>query len=144
VTSREPAVVEQTVRIAASPETVWRYWTEPDRIREWWGTALELDPRPGGVYRVHRGEDRAVMRGEYVELVPNQLIVFTFGWEGADDAPAVPPGTTRVEVRLVADDGDTIVTVRHSGLPAVHVEGHSSGWGRVLPLLAHAAEAGTR
>jgi uncharacterized protein YndB with AHSA1/START domain len=144
VTSEEPGVVEQTVRIAASPETVWRYWTEPDRIREWWGTPAELDVRPGGSYLVEMAEDQAGMRGEYVELVPTQRLVFTFGWEGAGERPSVAPGSTRVEVTLVADDGDTIVTVRHTLLPADHVDGHRAGWQRVLPLLARAAGAGNR
>jgi uncharacterized protein YndB with AHSA1/START domain len=35
---------EQTLRIAARPETVWRYWTEPDRMTAWWGQSAELDP----------------------------------------------------------------------------------------------------
>jgi len=34
--------VEQTIRIAASPETVWTFWTEPQRLAEWWGVAVEV------------------------------------------------------------------------------------------------------
>ena len=47
--SDEEGIVEETVRIAARPETVWRYWTDPERMCAWWGAAAELDPRPGGV-----------------------------------------------------------------------------------------------
>ena len=140
MTATEPEVVEQTVRIAASPETVWRYWTDPDRMREWWGIATELDPRPGGIYLVDMGSDGLVMRGEYVELIPHERIVFTFGWDPIGGESAVPPGSTRVEVTLVADRGDTIVKVRHTGLPPAAVAEHRTGWAHALPRLAAAIE----
>jgi len=34
VTDIDSNVVEQTIRIAASPETVWKYWTDPERMRD--------------------------------------------------------------------------------------------------------------
>jgi uncharacterized protein YndB with AHSA1/START domain len=138
----EPAVVEQTLHIAARPETVWRFWTDPVRICAWWGASAELDPRPGGVCRIDM-ENGPVMQGEFVELVPYERIVFTFGWAGAGEAgiPAVPPGSTKVEVTLVDQGGDTILTLRHTGLPAEHADEHRGGWAHFLPLLADAASA---
>jgi uncharacterized protein YndB with AHSA1/START domain len=130
-------VVEQTVRIAARPETVWRYWTDPQRMCDWWGAAAELDPRPGGACRIEMGGG-PTMRGEFVELVPYERIVFTFGWELTDGAPAVAPGSTRVEVTLAAEGGDTILTLRHTGLPAAHADEHRAGWAHFLPRLADA------
>ena len=52
VTEADANIVEQTVRISARPETVWRYWTDPQRMCDWWGAAAELDPRPGGLSRI--------------------------------------------------------------------------------------------
>ena len=46
MTETNANVVEQTVRISAHPETVWKYWTDPQRMCDWWGAAAELDPRP--------------------------------------------------------------------------------------------------
>src|SRR3954447_23241959 len=89
VTDTDTTIVEQTVRIAARPETVWRYWTDPERMRAWWGAA-QLDPRPGGVCVVEM-EGGGVMRGQYVELVPHERIVFTFGWDPGEGAPPVAP-----------------------------------------------------
>jgi uncharacterized protein YndB with AHSA1/START domain len=136
MTDADAGVVEQTLRIAARPETVWRYWTDPDRLRDWWGSA-ELDARPGGDYVVQMSAG-PTMRGEFVELVPHERIVFTFGWDLMDGGPRVPPGTTRVEVTLTADEGDTILTLRHTGLPYAHAEEHRMGWEHFLPLLADA------
>jgi uncharacterized protein YndB with AHSA1/START domain len=129
--------IEQTVRISARPETVWRFWTEPERMVEWWGAAT-LAPQPGGACEV-RMESGPVMRGEYVELVPYGRIVFTFGWEPMPGGPEVPPGSTRVEVTLVDDGGDTVLTLRHSELPTSYAEEHDKGWAHFLPLLAKAA-----
>ena len=132
-------VVEQTVRIAARPETVWRYWTDPQRMCDWWGSVATLDPRPGGRYEVEMGSGRT-MRGEYLELVPHERIVFSFGWEPTDGAPAIEPGSTRVEVTLTPDAGDTILTLRHTGIPAAFADLHATGWSHFLPLLVDAAD----
>jgi uncharacterized protein YndB with AHSA1/START domain len=137
VSDTETAIVEQTLRIAARPETVWRYWTDPERMCAWWGATAELDPRPGGACVIDMGGP--VMRGEYVELVPHERIVFTFGWEATEGAPAVAPGTTVVEVTLTPDGDDTILALRHTGLPPAHADEHQKGWAHFLPLLASAA-----
>jgi uncharacterized protein YndB with AHSA1/START domain len=138
VNDSEGVVVEQTVRIAARPETVWRYWTDPERMAAWWGAAAELDPQPGGACVVEM-DHGPVMRGEYLELVPHERIVFSFGWESTDEALAVPPGSTTVEVTLTEDGDGTILALRHTGLPAAFSDEHRKGWAQFLPLLATAA-----
>jgi uncharacterized protein YndB with AHSA1/START domain len=136
----ESTVVEQTIRISARPETVWRYWTDPERMCAWWGSSAELDPHPGGVCEVTVVQG-GVMRGEFLELVPYRRIVFSFGWEPTEGAPPVPPGSTRVEVTLVEEEGDTILTLRHLGIPAVARDQHVHGWAHFLGILAGTAGA---
>jgi uncharacterized protein YndB with AHSA1/START domain len=138
VTEQATDVVQQTLRIAARPETVWRYWTDPARMCDWWGAAAELDPEPGGAYVVEMAGG-GVMRGEYVELVPYERIVFTFGWDPHPEVPAIAPGSTQVEVRLTADGDGTILALRHTGLAPAARLAHDAGWARFLPLLATAA-----
>ena len=142
LTEPNTKVVELSVRISAGPETVWRYWTDPQRMCNWWGAAAELDPRPGGICRVEM-DGGPVMRGEYLEVVPYERIVFSFGWEPTNGGPDIAPGSSRVEVLLVSDAGDTIVTLRHSGIPDAYAELHRSGWSQFLPLLAAAASSET-
>lgn len=137
MTEPDADVVEQTLRISARPETVWRYWTDPQRMCDWWGAAAELDPRPGGTCRIEMGGG-PIMHGEYLELVPHERIVFSFGWEAADGVPDLPPGSTRVEITLTADAGDTIITLRHTGIPVAHADEHRAGWVHFLPRLADA------
>lgn len=139
MTESRTRTVEQTVHIRARPETVWRYWTDPQRMCEWWGVAADLEARPGGVCRVDLGGGGAMV-GEYVELVPHERIVFTFGWEPTAGAPDVAPGSTLVEVTLTADEGDTILTLRHTGLPVAATEQHLAGWTHFLPIMRSAIE----
>src|SRR4051794_3519962 len=110
----------------------------PGRMRDWWGATAELDPRPGGACVVEMGGG-GVMRGAYVELVPHERIVFTFGWDPTEGAPAVARGSTLVEITLTPDGDDTILALRHSGLPAAVHDEHAAGWGHFLPRLVTAA-----
>ncbi|MBV8386016.1 MAG: SRPBCC domain-containing protein, partial [Acidimicrobiia bacterium] len=62
-------VVEVERRIAAPPEIVFSYFTDPDRYRIWQGVDADLDPRPGGLFRVRMtGRSRHIATGEYVEV----------------------------------------------------------------------------
>ena len=128
--------VEVSIRIDAPPETVFRYFTDRDRMRVWMGVTAEIDPRPGGGYRVNvTGLDTAV--GEYVEVVPPERIVWTWGWEGS---ATIPPGSTTVEVTLTPDGDATVVHLRHSGLPTEEFEQeHAKGWTHYWSRLAVAA-----
>jgi len=135
VTAAGTTTVERTIRIAARPETVWAYWTDPELLREWWGAAVAFDTSPGGDYLIEMAHG-PVMGGEFVELVPHERIVFTFGWVPAEGLPEIAVGSTRVEVTLVADGADTVLTLRHHDVPAVFASEHGAGWAEHLGVLA--------
>ena len=130
-------VLEREVRIAARPETIFSFFTDPVKLVRWKGMKAELNPRPGGVYRVNiNGRD--VAKGEYLEIVPYSRIVFTWGWENS----ALPPGSSTVEITLTPDGAETVVRLRHLGLPSEHYELHANGWDHYLPRLVVAAKGG--
>lgn len=133
-------VIEQEIRVAAPPETVFPYFTDPERMRRWKGVDLKLDPHPGGIYRCDM-DGRHVARGEYVEVSPPHRVRFTWGWEGDEDN-LVPPGASTVEVTLTADGDGTIVRLVHSGLPTEAVEPHAGGWRHYLARLQVAGAGG--
>ena len=131
--------VEVLMRIAAPPEAVFPYLVEPDRYVRWQGVKAELDPRPGGVFRVWMDEEN-VASGSYVELDPPSRVVITWGWEGN---PALPPGSTTVEFSLTADGDGTMLLLRHTGLPdAGSAAMHEEGWQLVTGRLGVAAQGG--
>jgi uncharacterized protein YndB with AHSA1/START domain len=120
------------IRIAAPPEVVFPYFTDPARMVDWMGIAALLDPRPGGTFRVE-ANGRDVVRGEYVEVQPPHRVVFTWGFEGSD--PFVAPGCARVEVTLEPDGEGTLLTLLHHGLADRAREAHAEGWSHYLARL---------
>jgi uncharacterized protein YndB with AHSA1/START domain len=119
--------------IDATPETIWPFLTETDKHVEWLGTVAEIDPRPGGVYRVLvAGRHQSV--GEYVEVVPQQKVAFTFGWE--EPGHPIPPGSTTVEITLHPEGDKTRVRLVHRDLPADAVDDHGVGWAHYLERLS--------
>jgi uncharacterized protein YndB with AHSA1/START domain len=133
-------VIEREIRIEASPETVFEFFTDPAKMVRWKGEQATLDPRPGGIYRVEMNE-QVIALGEYVEIDPPKRIVFTWGWVGG--FASAPPGSTTVEITLTPVDGGTLVRLVHSGLPTPEsAEAHGLGWDQYLPRLAIAAVGG--
>jgi uncharacterized protein YndB with AHSA1/START domain len=129
----EPGVLEVTVHIAARPETVFPYFTDPVRYVRWMGGHAALDPAPGGIYQVGM-RDGVQAAGEFVEVEPPRRLVFTWGWTHEH---AVAPGSTRVVVTFEEEDGGTLVVLRHYGLPtAEQYAHHRSGWSLYLDRLA--------
>lgn len=128
------------LRIEASPDVVWSYWVDPDRIVRWMGAVARLDPRPGGIFRVDYGQGDVAL-GEYIELDPPNRLVLAWGWEGSD--PPLDPGSSRVEVDLEAIDGgtSTLLRLRHLGLAAASRPTHDEGWRNFLPKLPEAVAA---
>jgi len=72
-------------------------WTNPKLFKQWWvprsmGMTLrscELDVRTGGKYRLVFGDDAAnpmAFFGKYLDVVPNQRIVWTNEESGADSS----------------------------------------------------------
>ena len=135
----DTAVYERTLSIAASPETVWEFFVDPDKLRRWKGIEAELEPRPGGVYRCEVIPGHTAL-GEFVELDPPRRLVFTWGWDGQE---AVPPGTSTIEVELTPEGEGTSVRFVHKDLPnAEQVASHAHGWDHYLDRLEVAAAGG--
>ncbi len=132
----DPDVLEVSVHIAAPPETVFPYFTDPARYVLWMGTRAELEPRPGGVYRVTM-RDGVQANGEFLEVDPPRRLVFSWGW---NHDHAVAPGSTRVEVTLAEENGATRVVLRHAGLPDTEQHTHHrKGWELYLGRLSRAS-----
>ena len=124
------------LRIAAPPEVVFPYFTDPARMVSWMGVAALLDPRPGGTFRVE-ANGRDVVIGEYLEVDPPHRVVFTWGFEGAE--PFVEPRSTRVEVTLESDGDGTRLTLSHHGLADGARDAHAQGWSHYLARLGPVA-----
>ena len=80
-----------------------------------------------------------VASGRFVEAVPDQRLVFTWGWES--EAPPVPPGSTTVVIELEPNRIGTLLRLTHSALePPPVAEHHREGWERYVERLRERAE----
>jgi uncharacterized protein YndB with AHSA1/START domain len=132
----DAGAVRREVQIAARPAAVFDFLTDPLKLARWAGTDVVSEPRSGGRFRavINAGH---IISGTYVEVVPSQRLVYTWGWE---DSVGIPPGSSMVEIILVAHDGGTRLTVVHTGLPPAVGPGHGDVWDHYLPRLALAAQ----
>jgi uncharacterized protein YndB with AHSA1/START domain len=133
------AELVREIMIDATPETIWPFLVDPSKHVEWLGTEADIDPRPGGVYRVNvQGIHQSA--GEYLEVVPQQKVAFTFGWE--EEGNPIRPGSSKIEITLHPEGDKTLVRLVHSGIPEDAVSDHTQGWDHYLGRLAIAAPGG--
>jgi uncharacterized protein YndB with AHSA1/START domain len=133
------AELVREIMIDATPETIWPFLVDPEKHVEWLGTVADIDPRPGGAYRVLvQGQHPSA--GEYVEVVPHEKVVFSFGWD--EEGHPIPAGSTTIEISLHPEGSKTLVRLAHRGLPEDAVSDHTQGWDHYLGRLAIAATGG--
>ena len=101
----------------APRELVFKAYTDPDHIPQWWGqrssTTIvdKMDVRPGGAWRfVQRDKDgnEYAFNGEYREIVPPQRLVYTFEFEGM-------PGHVLIET-IAFEEHDAKTTLTSTSL----------------------------
>jgi len=130
-------------------EKLYRAWTESDLLKQWFAPkpfttpVAEMDVRPGGgSLIVMRGPDGAEMpnRGVYLEVVPNERLVFTDayteGW-----VPSQRPFMTGILTFEDAGNGKTKYTARVLHWTVADREKHEQmgfhkGWGQCTDQLA--------
>jgi uncharacterized protein YndB with AHSA1/START domain len=101
----------------APKELVYKAWTTPELVRQWWSgergemTVCEIDLRVGGGWRyamVANEGFEVAFHGEYRELVPNERMVSTEAFEGIPDPDEHASLNT---LTLTESDGRTTLTV---------------------------------
>jgi uncharacterized protein YndB with AHSA1/START domain len=134
--------------IDASREKLFRAWTDPALLKQWFAPipyttpVAEIDLRPGGANLiVMRGPDGNEFpnRGVYLEVVPNERLVFTDAYTKAWE-PAPKPFMT-VIVTFEEEGGKTRYTARVRHWTVADREQHEKmgfhqGWGQCTDQLA--------
>jgi uncharacterized protein YndB with AHSA1/START domain len=131
---------------------LWRCWTEPDLLQQWfcpkpWRvSAADLDVRPGGHVRLTMNGPNGETHpddGVYLEVVPNERLVFTdaytAGWQ-----PSAKPFMTGI-VTFDDEDGRTRYTARARHWTAADRDAHErmgfhEGWGLATDQLVELAK----
>lgn len=142
--------------IGASPDAIWRAWTDPTLLERWWVPAPaqarvdRLDVRPGGGFVTSMREDGqdyvSHTDGIFLVIEPGQRLVFTNAISSSWRPAHPEPISMTAEIRLTESSGGTDyqVIVRHAdpAARALHEElGFLDGWGAVTAALATLVEA---
>ncbi|WP_158943042.1 SRPBCC domain-containing protein [Granulicella sp. S190] len=128
----------------APRELVWKAWTDPEHMAQWFGPRLfearnlTADVRPGGKWRncLHSdgftdtaGQWRTAdlwQGGEYLELVEPERLVFTFHWE---EGSGLPEHDTVITITLAESDGKTTMNFHQTFFVTEEDrDGHGKGW----------------
>lgn len=151
-----------TKTIVAPRELVFKAWTEPERLKQWWGVEAsfstpiaEVDLRTGGRYRLGMlapGESAPyVVGGVFQEVRCPEKLVYTWKWEqphdgGTGGSIPDPSGDTShtgdfqdmlVTVEFLDLGGSTEVVVTHEHFPDQNSKDeHNHGWNGCLNQLA--------
>jgi uncharacterized protein YndB with AHSA1/START domain len=144
----------------APREAVWQAWTEPERLKQWWGPkgskvhTCKVDLRPGGVFLYGmRMPDGGDVWGRFVyrEIVPPKKLVFIVSFSDPQSGITRHPWNANWPLQTMSTvefeeqgAGRTKVTVRWTPHEASEIErktfdeGRDSmkqGWGGTLEQL---------
>ena len=137
-------IVEE-IAIKGSAERVFLALTSPDQRVKWWGaegrfqaTHMESDLTPGGKWIMSGkgiGGKPFQVRGEYRQIEPPRLLVFTWVPDWQEDA-----AESIVRFDLEENNGVTTVRLTHSGLASERSRDSHKGWPQILGWLQRYVE----
>jgi uncharacterized protein YndB with AHSA1/START domain len=135
----------------APRERVWSEWTEPERFAGWFGgeqadiplSTVTMDVRPGGGWRatMYFGDERREInwKGEYVEVVEPERLVFTITDQPAEDSSEL---VTVVLTDLGGGKTEMAFEQRGGGLTPEQYRAAGQGWGGFFDVIEKQLAAG--
>lgn len=123
---------------STDPQTLFRYWTEPTLLTQWWPQTAETDPRVEGAYHLSWPQQDWHLRGRYTVFEPGNRLGFTWKWD--HDPPQEPERGVAVVFESVVSGGTRLVLTHgpYRDTPedqALRTEHHRAGWLHFLPRL---------
>jgi|SRR6185312_4651902 len=131
----------------APRELVWKAWTDPKHLAQWWwprgftAPVCEIDLKPGGALRItmeHPDFPNHWMRGIFKEIVPPEKLVFTSGAFIGEDGEAGLEGLNTITFEDLGGKTKLTVNAVVTKLApefSFAYEGMNEGWNQSLDKL---------
>ncbi len=137
--SEAVVVVRRTFR--ATRERIFRAWSDPRELVEWFSPqgfcnpTVDADVRPGGTFRIAMKKlpdgEPFYAAGTYKTVEPPKRLVFSWSWED----PGERVRDTVVTIDFLDRGESTEVVLTHELLPDERRETHTQGWTAILAKL---------
>lgn len=148
-TNNNNAPVKATKDFAVAADILYRAWTEPDQLKQWWKpmgkqlSEVNNELKEGGnieyKFESAGGED-LVIRGKYLEVVPKEKLVYTWKWHVQDEA--LDDSEYKLNVYFRSSDGGSAIEVsQEDNNPHESIKPHQHGWDEALNQLAQYLES---
>ena len=131
----------------ATPENVWRAWTNPACVCSWWGsdphgTVLEaaLDVRTGGRFEItfcNADGSRHTSSGMYAQVEPGRCLAFSWVWRSEPEAESF------VTVTFERAGRATRMFFEHARLAHASAHDYERGWQQAFDKLQRLLEEGS-
>ena len=139
-------VLEIVELFDATPESVFKAWTNRAAFMSWYGPQgftvpfCEMDVQVGGVWRAcikSPGGDEYWMKGKYIEITSPSRLVFTY--EDGSEPPKL--GETIVTITFNKIGKKTEMVFRQTKFPTAEIrDSHNMGWSSAFECLRAAVE----
>ena len=144
-------MIKKETSIQAEAELVWKAWTEPERITQWFAPEADIEAFPGGkfeLYFIPGNKDSMSTKGcKVLRAEPNSLLEFQ--WKAPDNFAFMNHGNlTTVSVLLESRTENAVsLTLEHRGwMPGQEWEEaqawHEKAWDEMLSNLKSKLENG--
>lgn len=129
-------MIRKSIWVNAPPDDVFEMFVDADKMVLWAGQGAELDPVPGGVYRLNMGA-AGVFEGRFLTVERPLRVIYE-----VDPPPGMDLAPSRVAIELAEEMGGTRVNVEHSGLADPFAGMAACGWDHHLARMSVAALGG--
>jgi uncharacterized protein YndB with AHSA1/START domain len=135
----EKMVIDKTILIDSSPEVIFKAFTDPNELTNWFPDQANLEAKVGGKVKFSFYKDKAREHREFdffpepniLEFIPNKKISYT--WE-EPNTPSFPRTVVTWELEEI-ENNKTRVKLLHTGFEASKLFNHNEGWSYFLGRL---------
>jgi len=130
--------------IAATPEKVWQALTDASFTKQYFfGFAVDVEPKQGGVFRLLAPDGHVHVRGEVVDWSPPRRLSVTWLVEGMKDFGELPECLVSYDIEPSGEAAKLTMSESHSwDVPDAILSGGRSGWPAILSSLKSVLETG--